>query len=110
MAEIKKQSKTAVTRQSEPTAQTKETKVASATIKPVSTSLFSKDNYRWMLIGGIVIVLGMFLLSGGKNKDSNTFDYNVVYSTVRITVAPLLILFGLFIEVYAIFKKPKVNQ
>lgn len=73
-------------------------------------ALFSKDNYTWMMIGAAIVALGMFLMSGGKNQDINTFDYNVVYSTTRITVAPILIVAGLLVEVYAIFKKPKSSQ
>lgn len=69
--------------------------------------LFSKGNYTWMLIGGIIIVLGMVVMTGGKNQDPNTFDYNVVYSTTRITIAPLLIVAGLLVEIYAIFKKSR---
>jgi len=69
--------------------------------------LFGKENYMWMLIGGAVILLGIFLMSGGKNTDPNVFDKNVVYSTTRITVAPILIILGLVIEIYAIFKKNK---
>ena len=72
-----------------------------------SPTLFTKENYTWMIIGAVVIALGMVLMSGGKNENPNTFDYNVVYSTTRITVAPILIVAGLLIEVYAIFKKPK---
>ena len=71
--------------------------------------LFTKDNYLWMIIGGVVIALGMVLMSGGKNQDPNVFDYNVVYSFTRITVAPILIVGGLLIEVFAVFKKPKVT-
>lgn len=73
------------------------------------TTLFTKDNYVWMAIGAAVIILGMLLMMGGKNENPNTFDYSVVYSTMRITVAPILILAGLMIEVYAIFKNPKEN-
>lgn len=109
MAEIKKQNKVVTNRQDEQTVTPKETKAAGTSIKPVITPFFSKDNYTWMLIGGIVIILGMFLMIGGKNHDPNTFDYNVVYSTTRITIAPILIILGLLIEVYAIFKRPKVN-
>jgi len=73
-----------------------------------SPSIFSKDNYRWMLIGLVAIAAGMFLMSGGKsNTDPSVFNKDAVYSTTRITVAPLLILLGLVIEVFAIFKKPK---
>ncbi|NCI45502.1 DUF3098 domain-containing protein [Sediminibacterium soli] len=73
----------------------------------LNTTLFTKDNYLWMLIGAAVVALGMFLLSGGKSADPNVFDTNEVYSTVRLTVAPILILLGLGIEIFAIFKKPK---
>ena len=69
--------------------------------------LFTKDNFTWMLIGGVVIAIGMFLMSGGKSADPKVFDTNEVYSTTRITIAPLLIILGLLIEIYAIFKKPK---
>ena len=72
--------------------------------------LFTKDNVLWMAIGAVVIVLGMFLMSGGKNQDAHVFDYNVVYSKTRITVAPILVILGLLIEVYAIFKKSKVSE
>ncbi|HEX7690863.1 MAG TPA: DUF3098 domain-containing protein [Sediminibacterium sp.] len=73
----------------------------------LSSSLFTKDNYLWMLIGAVVVALGMFLMSGGKSTDPGVFNTNEVYSTLRITVAPVLILLGLGIEIYAIFKKPK---
>ena len=76
------------------------------TIEP----LFGKDNYIWMAIGGILIALGMFLMSGGKNQDPHVFDYNVVYSTTRVTIAPILIILGLLVEVFAIFKKSKTAE
>jgi len=73
-----------------------------------SPSIFDKDNYRWMLIGLLVIAAGMLLMSGGKsNTDPAVFNKDAVYSTTRITIAPLLILLGLVIEIFALFKKPK---
>jgi hypothetical protein len=71
------------------------------------TSLFTKDNYKLMAIGAFVVAIGMFLMSGGKNADPNQFDPKQVYSTMRITVAPIVILLGLAIEIYAIFRRPK---
>jgi len=70
-------------------------------------SLFSKENYKWMAIGGIIIILGMILMSGGKNEDPNAFDPKVVYSFTRVTVAPFLIIGGLLVELYAILRKPR---
>lgn len=70
-------------------------------------SIFNKENYKWMLLGILVIALGMLLMAGGKNTDPSVFDRSKVYSATRITIAPLLILAGLVIEIFAIFRKPK---
>lgn len=60
------------------------------------------------MIAGLVLVgIGLLLMAGGKSDDPNVFLENEVYSFRRITVAPIVILLGLGIEVYAIFKKPK---
>lgn len=75
-------------------------------VKP-TPSIFSKENYTWMGIGAVVITIGMFLMSGGGSKDPGVFNKEEVYSTTRITIAPILILAGLVIEIYAIFKNPK---
>jgi Protein of unknown function (DUF3098) len=76
--------------------------------RKISPSIFNKENYIWMLAGLVVIIIGMFLLSGGaSNKDPKIFDKDAVYSTTRITIAPILILAGLVIEIFAIFRKPK---
>jgi len=80
-----------------------------AVVKPVGLPLFEKENYMWMGIGAAVIAVGMILMAGGKNDDPNTFNADSVYSTTRITIAPILIIIGLMIEIYAIFKRPKVQ-
>lgn len=86
-----------------------EKKPVPATKKPATAApiLFAKENYKWMVIGGIIVLLGMVLMSGGKSQDPNTFDPKVVYSTTRVTIAPILIILGLMVEIYAIFRKPK---
>jgi len=72
-----------------------------------NTSLFGKDNYVWMVIGIVVMLIGFLLMAGGKSQDPTVFDNNQVYSFQRITLAPLLIMAGLMVEVYAIMKKSK---
>jgi hypothetical protein len=72
-----------------------------------NTSLFSKDNYVWMLIGIVVMLIGFLLMAGGKSQDPTVFDNNQIYSFQRITLAPILIMAGLMIEIYAIMKKSK---
>jgi len=73
-------------------------------------TLFTKSNYTLMLIGGIVIAVGFYLLSGGKSADPAVFDTKEVYSSTRITIAPIVIITGFIIEIYAIFKKDKVED
>jgi hypothetical protein len=70
-------------------------------------SLFEKTNYTWMLIGAGVMVLGFLLMAGGRSDDPNVFNVNEVYGTRRITIAPIVILAGLVIEIIAIFRQPK---
>ena len=75
-----------------------------------SAPLFGKENYRWMLIGIVLIALGLILMGGGKSKDPNVFNPNEVYSTTRITIAPILILGGFALEIFAIFRKDKKSS
>jgi len=70
-------------------------------------SIFSKQNYMWMLAGIALIAIGMFLMAGGKSDNPGVFNEKEVYSKTRITVAPLLILAGLVVEIFAIFRKQK---
>ncbi|MFT3910097.1 MAG: DUF3098 domain-containing protein [Ferruginibacter sp.] len=70
-------------------------------------NLFGKENYMWMLIGFAVLALGFFLMAGGKSADPNVFDPKEIYSTTRITIAPMLIIAGFVIEIFAIMKKSK---
>ncbi len=84
----------------------KETEVTRKEISS-NSNLFTKDNYMWMLVGGAVIALGFFLMAGGKSDDPKIFDPKEVYSFTRITIAPILIIAGLVIEIYAIMKKSK---
>ncbi len=73
----------------------------------LATSLFTRENYKWMLIGLAVIALGFILMAGGKSNDPNVFKGSDIYSPMRITIAPILIVAGLVIEIFAIMKKPK---
>lgn len=71
--------------------------------------LFGKKNYMFMFIGLAIMVLGYILMSGGKNAPTE-WDESKVYSTTRIVVAPILVLLGLVVEIYAIFVKPKEDE
>jgi hypothetical protein len=74
---------------------------------PTSTYLFGKDNYMLMLVGVIILALGFILMVGGKSPDPTKFNDAEIYSTTRITIAPILILIGFIVEIFAIMKQPK---
>ena len=67
--------------------------------------LFNKGNYTLILAGLALVFFGMIMMLGGSMPDANTWDPDIIYST-RITVlGPIMIVTGLVIEIYAIFKK-----
>ncbi|MFI5171349.1 MAG: DUF3098 domain-containing protein [Chitinophagales bacterium] len=78
--------------------------------QPVTTGfkmVLGKENYYLIIAGLVVIVIGFILMSGGKWTDPNVFPADEVYSTRRITVAPIVVLIGFAIEIYAVFHRSK---
>ena len=67
---------------------------------------FGKENYKLLIIGLVVIIVGFLLMIGGGSDDPNVFSEDI-FSFRRMTLAPILILAGYIIEIYAIMKKPK---
>ena len=78
--------------------------------KPASESsqafLFDKENYMWMIAGVALIFIGFMLMSGGKSANPHEFHYEEIYSFRRITLAPIVVLLGFVVEVFAIMKRP----
>ena len=70
-----------------------------------SQFVFERKNYKFMLIGIAVIVLGFILMTGGGSDDPSVFNPEI-YNWRRIRLAPALILIGFGIEVYAILLNP----
>ena len=71
----------------------------------VNELLFGRTTYLIMGIGVILIGLGFVLMSGGAMPSPDVWDDSIIYSPVRTVLAPILILAGLGIQIYAIFKK-----
>lgn len=67
--------------------------------------LFGKINYKILLIGIGVIILGFLLMSGGGSDDPNVFS-DAIFSFRRIRLAPTTVLIGFGITIYAILKNP----
>jgi len=74
--------------------------------KAVVDFAFGRENYKLMLIGLALIVLGFALMTGGGSSDPNVWNPDI-FSPRRITVAPVLVILGFVVEVIAIVKKSK---
>ncbi|MBK8615188.1 MAG: DUF3098 domain-containing protein [Flavobacteriales bacterium] len=66
---------------------------------------FTRTNYRLLLIGLGILVVGYTLMSGGGSGDPNVFNAEEIFSTRRITVAPIVCVIGYLFVAYAILKK-----
>lgn len=72
---------------------------------------FKKQNLYIILVGLAINILGYILMIGGGTEDPNKFDANELFSTTRITVAPIFIVLGFAVMIYGIMKKaPKSNS
>lgn len=65
-----------------------------------------KENYKYLLIGFIIIIIGFALMIGGRSDDPNVFNEEVIFSFRRITLAPIVVLIGFAFEMWAIMRKP----
>ncbi len=67
--------------------------------------LFGKQHYILMAAGIGLMFIGFLLMLGGEMPDKDTWDPDIIYSFRRTVLAPLFILIGLIVEIFAIFKK-----
>ncbi len=75
-------------------------------LKEEVTFAFARQNYRLLIIGIVLIVLGLLLMIGGGSDDPDVFSYKL-FNFRRLTLAPILILAGFIVEVVAIMKRSK---
>lgn len=68
-----------------------------------------KENLKLLVIGFVIIVVGFILMMGGKSNDPAVFNPEI-FSFRRITLAPMVVLFGFVFEIYAIMKRPKAGK
>jgi Protein of unknown function (DUF3098). len=68
--------------------------------------VFGKENFILLSISVIIIVIGFWLMSGGKSTEETGFDPSI-FSTRRIVIAPIITMIGFLMIIVAILKKPK---
>jgi hypothetical protein len=73
---------------------TKETK--STTTQPNKVMIFNKQNYVMTAISLAIVVLGFILMSG---TDGDIYDFR------RTVIAPIIVIAGFIVGIYAIFYK-----
>lgn len=64
-------------------------------------------NIKWVIAGLLLMVLGYILMTGGGTTDPNIFTGEEMFSFRRIVLAPVLILAGFVVEIFAIMHKPR---
>lgn len=65
---------------------------------------FGHENYKLLLVGLGLLLLGYLFMIGGASDSPNEFSYEI-FSFRRLTLAPILVIAGFVVEVFAIMKK-----
>lgn len=81
-----------------------ESRRGSSTTASAADMIFGKQNYILMGAGLVLVIIGFLLMSGGAQPD-DSWNPNEIYSFRRTVLAPIVILAGLVVEIFAIFKK-----
>ena len=73
-----------------------------------------KRNVLYIIAGFVVMLLGYVLMSGGGSDDPNVFNEEM-FSFRRIVLAPVVIIIGMVVEIWAIMhvgkgRKEKGNE
>ena len=68
--------------------------------------VFGPTNFKLLIAGLVVILIGFLLMTGGGSDDPNTFNPEI-FSSRRITLAPIVVLIGFTLDVFAIMYKPR---
>lgn len=66
----------------------------------------TKENYKFIIVGLAVVVLGFILMAGGGSEDPNVFKEDEMFSFRRITLAPFLVIAGYVVILFGILKRP----
>ena len=68
--------------------------------------VFKKKNYMILIAGLVSILLGITLMIGGGSEDPTKFSEEI-FNFQRLTLAPILIVSGFVMGVFAIMIKSK---
>jgi len=66
-----------------------------------------KANYKFIIAGVVIVLLGFVLMSGGGSEDPNEFNADELFSARRVTIAPWTVMIGYGLVLFGILKKDK---
>ncbi len=70
----------------------------------------NKENYKFIILGCLIVVLGFILMSGGGTDDPNEFNEEELFSFRRITLAPFFVILGYVVVLYGVMKRPTASN
>ena len=70
--------------------------------------VFKKKNYILLISGLVLILIGIFLMIGGQSEDPTKFSEEI-FNFQRLTLAPILIVSGFVLEIFAIMLRSENN-
>ena len=70
--------------------------------------VFKKKNYILLISGLVLILIGLFLMIGGQSEDPTKFS-DEIFNFQRLTLAPILIVSGFVLEIFAIMLRSENN-
>ncbi len=83
---------------------TKSSSTSSSKTANVGIVTYGPKQYRYVLIGLALLVIGFVLMSGGQMPSPDVWDESIIYGFRRTVAAPIFILAGLAMQIWAIFK------
>ena len=75
-----------------------------------SKMTLAKENYKFIILGCVIVVLGFVLMSGGGTDNPNEFNAEELFSFRRITLAPFFVILGYIAVLYGVMKRPKASE
>ncbi|MFT6717384.1 MAG: putative membrane protein [Saprospiraceae bacterium] len=72
-----------------------------------TTFLLGKKNLRTIGIGFLIIVLGFMLMAGGESASPDEFEPTEIFSTQRITIAPITVILGFLVVGIGVMIRPE---
>jgi len=71
--------------------------------------IFNKKNYILLISGLLLIILGIILMAGGGSEDPTKFS-DEIFNFQRLTLAPILIVSGFILEIFAIMSRSEKKE